>query len=160
NLAAVWLLTGFWHGASWNYVLWGVYYLIILVIEKNFLLKWLEKMPAVVTHLYSLFLISTGFVIFQAKELASGFAVIGALFGIGADSLYVPAGVYEFVHVLPLLLVCFIGATPIPALLWKKLREKWSGANWLIPVYTAAVLLLCTAYLVDSTFSPFLYFEF
>ncbi len=185
NIFIVWLLTGFWHGAHWNYILWGVYFGVILMFEKLFLLKALDRTPVFLRHLYSLLLIGFGWILFSNTDLAEGWRCFFSLFGIGADSFCTPTVGYEFVRALPLLIAAAVGATPLP----KKLWDALCGCDWTaegavdakgseIPVpdvpltvrgkvmglVTAAVcagiLILSTAYLVDSTFSPFLYFIF
>lgn len=160
NLAVVWFLTGFWHGASWNYILWGVYFLILLVIEKAFLLRLLEKAPCIVGHLYALLFIGFGWIIFAYKDLPAGLSVFLALFGIGTSTLAVPSGMYTVLRALPLLAICIIGATPLPARLFAALRRRATAVRVAVPVLCCLCMLLSTAYLVDSTFSPFLYFEF
>ena len=160
NLAVVWFLTGFWHGASWNYILWGVYFLILLVIEKAFLLRLLEKAPRIVGHLYALLFIGFGWIIFAYKDLPAGLSVFLALFGIGTSTLAVPSGMYTVLRALPLLAICIIGATPLPARLFAALRRRATAVRGAVPVLCCLCMLLSTAYLVDSTFSPFLYFEF
>ncbi len=159
NLAVVWLLTGLWHGASWNFVLWGVYFLVILVIEKAFLLKALEKLPRVFSHVYALLLIGIGWIIFAFPNLSEGWAIFTGLFGAGTVGFASPVVVYEALRYLPLLVVCFVGATPLPKRIFEKIRQK-PAVTYATPVLCALILLLCTAYLVDSTFSPFLYYIF
>ena len=159
NLAVVWLLTGLWHGASWNFVLWGAYFLVILIIEKAFLLKAFEKIPRVFTHLYALLLIGIGWIIFAFPDLSEGWAIFTGMFGIGTAGFASPVALYEALRYLPLLLVCFVGATPLPKKLYGKLKDKPIVA-FATPVACALILVLCTAYLVDSTFSPFLYYIF
>ncbi len=159
NLAAVWLLTGLWHGASWNFVLWGAYFLVILVLEKAFLLKVLEKIPRVFSHAYALLLIGIGWIIFAFPNLSEGWAIFTGMIGIGTVGFATPIALYEALRYLPLLLVCFIGVTPLPKKLFDKIKDKPLVA-YATPVACALVLVLCTAYLVDSTFSRFLYYIF
>ena len=185
NIAVVWFLTGFWHGASWNFVLWGVYFGVILMLEKTFLLKALEKIPRALRHVYALLLIGFGWILFSFTDLSAGWACFRSLFGGGVEAFSTPVVGYEFLRALPLLVIAAVGATPLP----KKLWDALSGCDWTaegaldakgreIPVsdaplglrgkvfgiLTAAgclgILLVATAYLVDSTFSPFLYFIF
>ena len=159
NLAAVWLLTGLWHGASWNFVLWGVYFLVILVIEKAFLLKVLQKIPRVFSHLYAILLIGIGWIIFAFPNLSEGWVIFSGMFGAGTVGFATPVVLYEALRYLPLLLVCIVGATPLPKKLFDKVKDK-PVVTYATPVLCALVLVLCTAYLVDSTFSPFLYYIF
>ena len=160
NLAVVWILTGFWHGASWNYVLWGVYFLLLLLLEKFVLKKALERMPRVFAHLYALLFIGLGWVLFAFEDLGEGLRVIGSLVGIGAQGFALPAGLYEAARYLPLTVLCAVGATPLPARLWNRWRGRSKLASVLVPAAALSVLILCTAYMVSSSFSPFLYFRF
>ena len=159
NLAAVWLLTGLWHGASWNFVLWGVYFLVILVIEKAFLLKVLDKIPRVFSHLYAVLLIGIGWIIFAFPNLGEGWSIFSGMFGAGTVAFATPVVLYEALRYLPLLVICIIGATPLPKRLFEKIQDK-PAVSYAVPFVCALILVLCTAYLVDSTFSPFLYYIF
>ncbi len=159
NIAVVWLLTGFWHGAAWNYIIWGVYFGVILMLEKTFVLKVLDKLPKAVGHVYSLVLIMVGWLIFFADspghiwEQAKVLAGVGVPFG---NSLVY----YDFTRFLPLFAVSVIASTPLMARLYNKMKEKLPATGLLDPVLMGGSLLLCTAYMVDSTFSPFLYYIF
>lgn len=160
NMAMVWLLTGFWHGASWNFVLWGVYYCVLLIAEKAFLLKALERLPAVIGHVYTLFVVTVGFLIFSFVDLREGWACFSALFGFGVTGFASQVVWYQILHLLPLLLIAAVGATPLPKRCFEVLQKKAPRTRILVPVLCAAALILCTAYLVDSTFSPFAYTQF
>ena len=160
NLAVVWLLTGFWHGANWNFILWGAYFCVILIAEKAFLLKALEKIPAVFRHLYAMLLVTVGFLIFSYTDAAAGWACFCALFGVGAVGFTTSVATYQFLRLLPLILVAAIGATPLPRKLMQKLTERYRPCEILVSVLAIGALILCTAYLVDSTFSPFAYTQF
>ena len=160
NLAVVWLLTGFWHGANWNFVIWGLYFLVILVIEKAFLLRVLEKTPTVLRHIYAMLLVTVGFLIFSHTDLSAAKDCFLALFGIGCVGASSAVASYETLRLLPLVLLAFLGATPIPKRIFAFLREKWKTAELLIPLLCLAAWILCIAYLVDSTFSPFAYLNF
>ncbi len=160
NLAIVWLLTGFWHGADWNFVLWGVYFAVILILERAFLLRSLEKAPRIVGHLYSLFLIGVGFLIFSHSDLGAIGSTFLALFGLGVDGLATPTALYTLVRMIPLILVSAIGATPLPKRLWERVQTRhprWQAATVILCL---ALFAVCVAYLVDSTFSPFEYTQF
>lgn len=158
NLAIVWLLTGFWHGASWNFIIWGVYFLILLVIEKAFLLKWLEKAPTVVRSLYSLFFIAIGWLIFYYTDTAEGMNCLGAMFGAG--SFTNPVVSYNVVRLLPTLAVFCVAATPYPKKLWYRLMDGNELCRIITVLLLMAGLLLCTSYMVASSYSPFLYWNF
>ena len=160
NIAVVWFVTGFWHGASWNYILWGVYFGVILIVEKLFLLKWLKNAPKVLSHLYAIVLILVGWLIFAFPDMNEGMSVLKAMFGVGVDSFATSGIVYDMLRYLPLMLICIVGATPLPKKIYKGLTEKYAIARYLVPVGVAASILICTAYMVDSSFSPFLYFIF
>ncbi|MBE6725647.1 MAG: MBOAT family protein [Ruminococcaceae bacterium] len=185
NIAVVWFLTGFWHGANWNYILWGVYFGVILVAEKTFLLRAMEKTPSVLRRLYALLLIGFGWILFSFTDMAAGWQCFRSLFGIGTEAFCTPTVGYEFLRALPLLILAAVGATPLPKSVWDTLAERdWTAEGAVdakgneIPVPDAplgtrgkvfgiltavgcfGILLVSTAYLVDSTFSPFLYFIF
>ena len=155
NVAVVWMLTGFWHGAAWNFVLWGVFFAVLLVVEKLFLLKQLEK-SKIVSHIYVLLLVVISFVIFNATSLAQIGQDIGGMFGAGniplvsAETIYYLKS-YGFVFVLGL-----IGSTPLP----KQLVSKMKVTSYVEPVALLILLVVVTAYLVDGSFNPFLYFRF
>ena len=161
NIAIVWFLTGFWHGASWNFILWGVYFGIILMLEKTFLLKLFDRLPHFVRHIYALLLIGIGWIIFSYTDAAAGLSCFAALFGIGTTAFSNSVIWYQLAHSLPLLTIACIGATPLPKTLWSKFTEKkptFAGIGTI--VLGLASFIVVVAYLVDSTFSPFLYFIF
>ena len=160
NIAVVWLLTGFWHGASWNFLIWGVYFGILLIIEKVFLLKRLEKLPAAVSRVYALFFIALGWLIFYFTDLSSGLKCLGALFGIGATSFATSTDLYDLLRYLPVFAVCAVASTPVPKKLFERLREKYAAVRCFVPVLMLAVFCVAVAYIVSSTFSPFLYYIF
>ena len=160
NLAVVWLLTGCWHGADWNFVLWGIYFAVILILERAFLLRFLEKSPRVIAHLYSLFLIGVGFLIFSHSDLGAAFSTFLALFGIGTDALATPAALYTLIRTVPLICLSAIGATPVPKRIWERLQTRsprWQTATVILCI---TLFCVCVVYLVDSTFSPFEYTQF
>ena len=162
NMGVIWLLTGFWHGASWSFVLWGVFYFVILALEKAFLLKWFEKntVTRVLGHIWALVLVGMGWMIFDHTTLSEAFAVIGGTIGLGTVGFASPAVVYELSRALPLLAVSVIAATPLPARLMTKLESGRPRLAVLRPVLIGMALLLAMAYMVSGTFSPFLYFIF
>ena len=160
NLAVVWLLTGFWHGANWNFILWGLYFFVILIAEKAFLLKFLEKTPALLRHLYTMVLVVLSFLIFSYTDLSAMLDCFLALFGVGTVGFAGEVVVYRLLRSLPLLLLACVGVTPLPKEIMKKLLAKYPALGWVTPLLCAAALLLCAAYMVDSTFSPFAYTQF
>ena len=160
NLAIVWLLTGFWHGADWNFMLWGVYFALILILERAFLLKFLEKAPRAIGHIYSLFLIGVGFLIFSHSDLGAAFSTSLALFGVWIDGIWTSTALYAVMRLLPLILVSAIGATPLPKRMWERLQMRHSRWQTATVIGCILLFLVCVAYLVDSTFSPFEYTQF
>ena len=160
NIAIVWFLTGFWHGASWNYILWGVYFGALLMLEKTFLLKALNKIPKVFSHIYALFMVAIGWLIFFFTDMSVGWTVFASMFG-GAGAVFTTATVnYEILRNLLLLALCVIGSTPYPKKLYYYLVNRFRAFEYASPVLTCSSFLLCTAYMVSSTFSPFLYYIF
>jgi len=156
NIFTVWTITGFWHGASWNYLLWGIYYAILLMIEKAFLLKRLKKVP-VLAHMYTLFFVVVGWALFAIEDLPSCIAYISAMFGGGAGFTNSTVS-YYFMSYLPSLVIMAVASTPLGAKIMNRLPE--SGRRIAVPVLIALVLVFSTAYLVDATYNPFLYFRF
>ena len=162
NIFIVWMLTGFWHGAEWNFIVWGLYFGILLTLEKTFLLKWLEKYR-VLGHVYILFLGIISFVIFDSVNLAGAAAHIGAMFGAGNLPLLTEITGYYLRSYGIIFLIAIIGATPVPKYIVKKIKEN-SGLstvlNVLEPLVMIALLIVATGYLIDGSFNPFLYFRF
>ena len=157
NVAVVWLLTGLWHGAAWNFVLWGGYFGLLLLTERLWLGKRLARAPAAVQHALLLLLVTLGFVLFRAESLQACGQTLRAMFGGAplwdADALY---ALRSFAGVLALGVV---GATRLPKRLWQRLEPHPVSAA-LGPVLTGLLLLAATAALVDGSFNPFLYFRF
>lgn len=162
NLAVVWLLTGLWHGASWNFVLWGLFYLILLVAEKAFLLRLLERnrLTRVLGHIGALLLVGIGWMIFDHTDLGEAFRIIGGLFGIGTAGFAAATVSWQALRLLPLLAVSVAAATPYPTRLWNRLTGRRPALTVLEPVLLVAVLTLSVACAVRSDYSPFLYFNF
>ncbi len=162
NILVVWLLTGFWHGAAWNFILWGLFFAVLLVVEKRWLLRPLKR-SRVLRHVYVLPLILISFVIFDAGSLTQLGQYLGAMFGAGGYPLVSAELVYALRSYGILLLVAIVGATPLPRQLWFRLRAtRYGGSITAVvePLALVALLLLCTAYLVDGSYNPFLYFRF
>lgn len=159
NILVVWCLTGLWHGASWTYMAWGLYFGILLIIEKLFLKRHLEKLPAAFQHIYVLLLVLVSFVLFNAETFTMAKDDLAVMFGLGGMPLISDDTLYNLSSYAVLLLVAVIGATPACKRLFKRLEAK--PAVQIVEVITvAAVLILSTAYLVDGSFNPFLYFRF
>lgn len=160
NLLLVWLLTGLWHGAAWNFVLWGLWFGLLLVGEKLFWGDWLKKHP-VCSHIYVLLAVIFSFVLFHGETLGDALNCMQGMLGLGGLPITSAEGSYYLGSYGLLLLVSVLGATSLPRLLAEKLREKRETVSVVLePVLLAGLLLLCTAYLVNGSFSPFLYFRF
>ncbi len=160
NLFVVWGLTGLWHGASWNFLFWGLYFGVILVFEKLFMLKALNKMPAVIKHLYSLVFIVFGWVIFYYSDDVGGvkamFTFISTLF---TGSFISSDGITAVLSSLPMLIIAAAASTPIIRKIYNKLSDL-KGFKYVEAVVALLVLILCTASLVNDNYNPFLYFKF
>ena len=154
NILVVWMLTGLWHGASWNFVLWGLLFAALLLIEKW--LPALQKLPVILRRAYVLFLVMLSFVLFNAASLPQAAQDMAGLFGglplTTVESLYYLHS-YGFV-----LAVSIVGATPLPKMIAARIPEKVMAV--VEPLALMVLLLTCTAYLVDGSFNPFLYFRF
>lgn len=157
-----WFLTGLWHGASWNFVLWGLFYLILLVAEKAFLLRLLERnrLTRVLGHIGALLLVGIGWMIFDHTDLGEAFRIIGGLFGIGTAGFAAATVSWQALRLLPLLAISVAAATPYPMRLWNRLTGRRPALTVLEPVLLVAVLTLSVACAVRSDYSPFLYFNF
>lgn len=163
NLFIVWSLTGLWHGASWNFILWGIYFFLILVAEKAFLLKLLNYFPKAVRHIYALLLILFGWLIFSmdGSSVQEIFLAFSNLFCFGNIPLSDSGFGYELLRNLPFIILMCVGATPLPKKLFAKLlSRRVSLSLCLRNILSLASLFLSTAYLVDSNYNPFLYFRF
>lgn len=168
NLLIVWALTGIWHGASWNFLLWGLYYFLLLALEKAFLGKLLERIPRVFSHLYAVLAILFGWLIFAFDgsdamlSFSYGVSYFLRMFGVGGAGFANALDLYELLRNGILLLVAVVACLPQPKRLYYRLYERYHGGRMQVLSVVSAVLLLilCTAYLVDSSFNPFLYFRF
>ncbi len=156
NILTVWLLTGIWHGAGWNFLLWGLYYGLWMLAERLFLGKCLEKLPDVLRHAYTMLIVLMGWALFAVEDMGRLGAYFRSLFGGGG--LYAPVDGYRLRTYLPTLVILAIGSTPLMKRVWDKLGERGQAA--LQPVLVLAALVLCTASLVDAGYNPFLYFRF
>lgn len=160
NLLIVWSLTGFWHGAGWNFVLWGLYYFVILFIEKLFLLKALDKLPKFFRHVYALLLIIIGWVIFASDDVSVLLPFLGSMFG--ANGAIGGMDVYTLLTKAVLLIICCIASTELPKKLFLSaagaMNEK--AAFTLKSVLTIALLALSMILLIGDSYNPFLYFRF
>ncbi len=163
NIMVVWLLTGIWHGANWNFLLWGVYYGILLLLEKFFLGKYLQRLPAVFRHIYCMFFVMIGWNLFVFDDMGAGFAFMRALFG-GGGLFGNRETLYLLINNAVLLVILVLGSTTLPKRLGGKLCAALAGREAVMTVvcgvFYAAVFLLSVAWLVDASYNPFLYFRF
>lgn len=163
NIAIVWLLTGIWHGASWNFVLWGVYFGAFLILEKFVLLKLLKKAPKIITHIYTLFVVWIGWTLFAFDDLSAGIAFLKAMFGGNGMGVLDRAGTYMFLNYAIMLVILVIASTDLPKKFATYIASKNSETKWmpsLRSVFIIAIFLVSVSYLVASTYNPFLYFRF
>ena len=158
NIAVVWFLTGLWHGASWNFILWGLYFGVLLMIEKLFMLKVLKKAPAIISHIYSIIIILFGWVLFYFENLNEMGIFLARIFG--SDGFMMSGDIsVKIISYIPLLIVSAITSTPLISKLYHKIKSK----PILYVIDNAGcvlALLLCTAALVSSDYNPFLYYKF
>ena len=157
NLLVVWALTGFWHGANWTFLCWGLYYAAFLIIEKLFLLRRLEKAPVLAT-VYTLLVAVCGWVLFDLPSLGAAAVYYRSMFGFAGGGAWNAGDIFYLREYALVFVVCILACLPTGARLYAKLSVKVRA--WLTPVMIAAVLLLSTAYLVNATYNPFLYFRF
>ena len=163
NILIVWGLTGIWHGASWNFVIWGALFGIILIIEKVFLGKYLEKLPTFFRRIYVLFVVMISFIIFNAESIGEAWKNIIGLFGANGENLINTYTKYYLRSYTVIIIAGFIGATPLLKNIILKLKKNEKAnniINLLEPLYIISILLVVTAYLVDNSYNPFLYFRF
>lgn len=167
NMFIVWALTGLWHGASWNFVLWGLYYFVFLAIEKLFLGKFLEKLPAVVRHVYALFIIVVGWVFFYFDDVSRLGQMLKLMFGFSGQAGVLPTDTVLLKNHLVFFLVAIIACIPVSKLVKALLirfsrkgpvQESLAGAAGIL--YDVALLFFSTAALVGASYNPFLYFRF
>lgn len=161
NILIVWMLTGLWHGAAWNFVLWGLLYATMLLLEKW--IPGLKKLPGVLRHSYVMLIVILGFVLFNAADLTLAAGDFAGLFGLSSLPAVTTETLYYLRSYAPLFVMGIIEATPVLKLLRHRLLANPLGQKCLVvaePAAIAVLLLICTAYLVDGSFNPFLYFRF
>ena len=162
NILVVWMLTGLWHGASWNFVLWGLGFAVLLVAEKLVYGRLLQR-THVLKHVYTLLLVTLSFVLFNADSVSEAVSQLGAMFGAGGLPLVSTEGVYYLKSYAGTFLFAAIGATPLVSNAISRFGKTRFGAQALTvlqPLVMLALLAACTAFLVDGSFNPFLYFRF
>ncbi|MGN1002612.1 MAG: MBOAT family O-acyltransferase [Oscillospiraceae bacterium] len=157
NILVVWALTGFWHGANWTFLCWGLYYALFLILEKAFLLKGLNKAPAL-GHIYALVVAVCGWVLFDLPSLSQAGAYYKAMFGFGGAGFASGTDLFYLKNYAVVFLVGIVACLPLGKKLYHKLSPRVQSV--LTPVLILVVLVLSTAYLVDATYNPFLYFRF
>ena len=163
NLCVVWALTGLWHGASWTFVLWGLYFAVFLILERLFLARWLVRAPRWVAHLYVTLAVLASFMLFSASSPAEALAQLGGLVGLSGAPLWDAATFAALRQYGVVLIVSLIGAVPIVPMALHKLRALPHGETVcavLQPMISFALLAVSTAYLAAGSFNPFLYFRF
>ena len=161
NLIIVWLLTGFWHGANWNFILWGLYYGAFLIIEKLFLLEWMEDKPKLLKHTYTIVVVIIGWVFFEFESINLGLSFIRTMFGFNKSNFIDGNAIYYLYTNALLFILLIISSTPIPKRIFNRVK-LWLGKGEVvvIPITYMTLIFLCTAYLVNDTYNPFLYFRF
>ena len=159
NILIVWLLTGLWHGAAWNFIFWGLYFGFLLILEKVVLDKYLQKLPKLFSRIYVLSIVMISFIIFSGNSMAQIIQNIGGLIGVQGQPLISQESLYYFKSYIVVLVFAIIGATPILKNMFNK--EKFHKiTNTLEPIYLFLVFVICTSYIIDGSFTPFLYFRF
>ncbi len=172
NLFIVWFLTGFWHGASWNFVLWGLYYFVLLVLEKLFLLKETERWRRLFRHLYAKFFIIVGWTIFANEDFSQLESYLKTMFGVNGE-LFNSEAVYQFRTYLPLMVILALASTRIPGFLYNKGKDLLKKSGWkfilehgeklengVCGAATVVILVLSLGMLISGSYNPFLYFRF
>ncbi len=163
NLLIVWSLTGLWHGDSWNFILWGLYFALLLIIENLFLQNILSKLPALIQHIYAKFFIIISFVIFNNENIKDLWSSLYNMFNFRGLDLYNDFSTYYLKSYTVLLIVSVIGATPILKNIIQKVNKNVTGqkvVSTINPILNIVLLVVVTAYLIDGSFNPFLYFRF
>ena len=158
NILIVWILTGLWHGASWNFIVWGLYCGIFILIEKKFLKKYIEKLPKMIQIFYTLFIIMISFIIFSGENIGTSVNNIVGLFNIH-NKIIDSFTLYNLRKYIVIILIGVISSTPIIKYIYKKYRNNFIF-NFIEIFILFGLLMVCTAYLIDSSYNPFLYFRF
>lgn len=172
NILIVWMLTGIWHGAGWNFLLWGLWFGIWLLMEKFLLRELLQRLPKTVQRAYAMMVVFLGWVMFSQEDMTGMTGYLGQMFGSFGLPIWSRATAYLFLTNLPLIVMTAVGSTPYPAMLCRKTADffsrisfgKQSNGDFIYEIFELAclvfVMVLCVAYLVDATYNPFLYFRF
>lgn len=157
NITIVWALTGFWHGANWTFLIWGLYYAFWLLLEKTFLLKYLNK-SKVLGHIYTVLLVMFVWPLFQLNDIGLAGQYTSAMLGFGANGFVRSEDIYYLITYAATFVIAIVAATPLGAKVWSKLPKR--VVRIAAPVLILLTLIISTAYLVDATYNPFLYFNF
>ena len=163
NILIVWLLTGIWHGANWTFLIWGLLFGIILIIEKLWLNKLMEKLPSFIRRIYVLFIVMILFIIFNSDNMSVALTNIKGLFGMNGEAFVNDYTLHYLKSYLPVLIIALVGSTPFIKILIDKLRKnKYVNniINILEPILIVVILVVVTSYLIDNSYNPFLYFRF
>ena len=170
NIMVVWLLTGIWHGASMNFIIWGIYYGVLIVIEKLWLKQYLDKLPSFFSRAYTLLLVMIGWVIFAFDNIHTGLDYLGSMFMINHNKLMDGESLYLLVNWAVLFILVIIGSTSVPKRLAEKIRsvkktddiqaKETMFFSVLEPIFLMLLLLICISCLVNDSYNPFLYFRF
>lgn len=160
NIFIVWFLTGLWHGASFNFILWGLFYGTVLCLEKTLFGKKLQKLPAPLCYIYTIFIVSVGWAIFYFTDLSKLGLFLKSAFGIGS-ALYDLTAVSTFCANLWLILICAAASTPVPSLIFSNVCRKYGKVSLVLePLLVLLGLAACTVLIIGQTYNPFLYFRF
>lgn len=159
NLIIVWFLTGLWHGASWNFIFWGMFYGFFIIIERLFLSRILEKIPSIFRMMYTFLLVVIGWVFFDLNTMSDSFKYLKAMFA-NSNGLFDLDSVYYFKSYIVVFIVCIIVSTNVLSKFLGNSNIIKKYYKYSVPIYESVLLILSTAYLVDSTYNPFLYFRF
>ncbi len=161
NLFITWMLTGFWHGASWNFLVWGIYFGIIIILERLFLGEWLKKLPSFLQVAYSFILVVFGWVLFEFDKMSNVLLFFKAMFGGNAKGFANADTLYYLVSYIIIFALCIFFSCDKSKALFEKFKNRFPKfCEYATPVIAIITLLICTAYLVDATFNPFIYFNF
>lgn len=161
NIFIVWLLTGLWHGANWNFIFWGLYFGFFVTIEKIFFLKWMNSKPKFIGHIYTLLVVAIGWVFFEFENMIQGIKFIGSMFGFNTNPIIDGRAIYYIYTYGILFIILAVCSTPLVKNIIYYMKEKISAISALaIPAVYLFLIFLSTAYLVNESYNPFLYFRF
>lgn len=165
NILIVWTLTGIWHGAGWNFLLWGMWFALWLIVEKIFLKKMLEALPGIVGNLYTMFLVIIGWVFFSIESGSHALNYLKVMLGMGEAGWIQSISLFDGMENMVIFIIALIGSTPIFAWIGKRLASSTNGYGIALyrildKVVLGVLLIASIAYIVDATYNPFLYFRF